>query len=235
MEEMIGNRKLVVTTHMVLDNPYGVPMIGNSYVTRIQDACLPSNLFIGKTYYYLTTEGNLIAFKIHAYTFVQPYVTYSATLYGLIQTPTETSWRHDVFNCLIFESAEDYYTYLETGKGNIKIERQNFNNDNSKSCFAPPFYLRKTYYWSKLSQRPKVTDTRMWRILITDTHIYVEVDYMHNQYRTEEEGFSSAEECIKHNIDGMKIVEFGDPKIVINVHIEEPKTPKVRVIKCIEE
>ena len=235
MEEMIGNRKLVVTTHMDLDNPYGVPMIGNSYVTRIQDACLPSNLFIGKTYYYLTTEGNLIAFKIHAYTFVQPYVTYSATLYGLIQTPTETSWRYDVFNCLIFESVDDYYTYLETGKGNIKIEKQSFNNDNSKSCFAPPFYLRKTYYWSKTSQRPKVTDTRMWRILITDTCVYVEVDYMHNQYRTEEEGFSSPEECIKHHIDGMKVVEFDDPKIVVNVHIEEPKTPKVRVIKFIED
>ena len=235
MEEMIGNRKLVVTTHMDLDNPYGVPMIGNSYVTRIQDACLPSNLFIGKTYYYLTTEGNLIAFKIHAYTFVQPYVTYSATLYGLIQTPTETSWRYDVFNCLIFESVDDYYTYLETGKGNIKIEKQSFNNDNSKSCFAPPFYLRKTYYWNKTSQRPKVTDTRMWRILITDTCVYVEVDYTHNQYRTEEEGFPSAEECIKHNIDGMKIVEFDDPKIVINVHIEEPKTPKVRVLKFIED
>ena len=233
MEEMIGNRKLVVTTHMDLDNPYGVPMIDKSYSICIHGGWLPSNLFIGKTYYHLTKEGNLIAFKIHAYTFVQLYS--DATLYGLIQTPTETSWRWDVFNGLIFESVEDYYTYLETGKGNIKIERQNFNNDNSKSCFDKSFYLRKTYYWNKLSQRPKVTDTRMWRILITDTHVYVEVDYMHNQYRTEEEGFSSAEECIKHNIDGMKIVEFDDPKIVINVHIEEPKTPKVRVIKCIEE
>ena len=233
MEEMIGNRKLVVTTHMNFDNPYGVPMIDKSYAICIHGGWLPSNLFIGKTYYHLTKEGNLIAFKIHAYTFVQLYS--DATLYGLIQTPTETSWRWDVFNGLIFESVEDYYTYLETGKGNIKIERQNFNNDNSKSCFDKSFYLRKTYYWNKSSQRPKVTDTRMWRILITDTHIYVEVDYMHNQYRTEEEGFSSPEECIKHHIDGMKIVEFDDPKIVVNVHIEEPKTPKVRVIKCIEE
>ena len=233
MEEMIGNRKLVVTTHMDLDNPYGVPMIDKSYAICIHGGWLPSNLFIGKTYYHLTKEGNLIAFKIHAYTFVQLYS--DATLYGLIQTPTETSWRWDVFNGLIFESVEDYYTYLETGKGNIIIKRQNFNNDNSKSCFDKSFYLRKTYYWNKSSQRPKVTDTRMWRILITDTHIYVEVDYMHNQYRTEEEGFSSAEECIKHNIDGMKIVEFDDPKIVVNVHIEEPKTPKVRVIKFIED
>ena len=75
----------------------------------------------------------------------------------------------------------------------------------------------------------------MWRILITDTHVYIEVDYMHHQYWTDEEGFSSPEECIKHNIDGMKIVEFDEPKVVVNVHIEEPKTPKVRVIKCIEE
>lgn len=234
MEEMIGNRKLVVTTNMYLDNPYGVPMIGKSCVISIYGGWLPSNLFIGKTYYYLTTEGNLIAFKIHAYTFIQLYDTYDATLYGLIQTPTETSWRWDVFNCLIFESVEDYYTYLETGKGNIKIERQNFNN-NSKSCFVKSFYLKKTYYWNQSSQRPKVTDTRMWRILITDTHVYIEVDYMHNQYRTEEEGFSSPEECIKHHIDGMKIVEFDDQKIVVNVHIEEPKTPKVRVLKFIDD
>ena len=233
MEEMIGNRKLVVTTHMNFDNPYGVPMIDESYATCIHGGWLPSNLFIGKTYYHLTKEGNLIAFKIHAYTFVQLYS--DATLYGLIQTPTETSWRADVFNGLIFESVEDYYTYLETGKGNIIINRQNFNNDNSNSCFAKSFYLDKTYYWNQSSQRPKVTHTRMWRILITDTHVYIEVDYMHHQYWTDEEGFSSPEECIKHNIDGMKIVEFDEPKVVVNVHIEEPKTPKVRVIKCIEE
>ena len=127
---MIGNRKLVVTTHMDLDNPYGVPMIDKSHATCIHAGWLPSNLFIGKTYYHLTKEGNLIAFKIHAYTFVQLYS--DATLYGLIQTPTETSWRWDVFNGLIFESVEDYYTYLETGKGNIKIERQNFNNDKNE-------------------------------------------------------------------------------------------------------
>ena len=228
MEEMIGNRKLVVTTHMDLDNPYGVPMIGKSYVIGISHGWLPSNLFIGKTYYHLTKEGNLIAFKIHAYTFIQLYCTYDATLYGLIQTPTETSWRWDVFNGLIFESVDDYYTYLETGKGNIIIKRQEFNGGKT-------FHLPKTYYWNKTSQRPKVTDTRMWRILITDTCVYVEVDYMHNQYRTEEEGFSSPEECIKHNIDGMKILEFDDPKIVINVHIEEPKTPKVRVLKFIDD
>lgn len=228
MEEMIGNRKLVVTTHMDLDNPYGVPLLGKPYSIGIYNGWLPSNLSIGKTYYHLTKEGNLIAFKIHAYTFVHVYGTSSSTLYGLIQTPTETSWRWDVFKDLIFESVDDYYTYLETGKGNIIINKEEFNGKAS-------FYLPKTYYWNKSYQRPQVTNTRMMRILITETHVYIEVDYTHNQYRTEEEGFPSAEECIKHHIDGMKIVEFDDPKIVINVHIEEPKTPKVRVIKFIDD
>ena len=136
---------------------------------------------------------------------------------------------------MIFESVEDYYTYLETGKGNIKIEKRPLNNDNRKSCFAPPFYLRKTYYWDKLSQRPKVTDTRMWRILITDTHVYIEVDYKHWENGEDTNGFPSAEECIKHHIDGMKIVEFDEPKVVVNIHIEKPKTPKVRVLKFIED
>lgn len=229
--EMIGNRKLVVTTHMGLDNFHNVPIIREGATIGIHNGWLPKNLSIGKTYYHLTKEGNLIAFKIHAYTFI--HGTYDATLYGLIQTPTETSWRCDVFNGLIFENVEDYYTYLESGKGNIIIEKQHFNekgNDNDTS-----FRLYKTYYWNKSYQRPKVTNTRMWRILITDTHIYVEVDYTHSQYCKRENGFSSAEECIKYNIDGMKIVDFDDPKVIVNIQIEEPKTPKVRVIKFIED
>ena len=223
---MIENRKLVVTTHMNLDNPYDVPMIDESYVTCLFRGWLPSNLSIGKTYYQLTKEGNLIAFKIHAYTFIQLHG--DAFPYGLIQTPTETSWRADVFNSLIFESLEDYYTYLETGKGNIRINKEEFNGEKI-------FYLNKTYYWNQSSQRPQVTHTRMWRILITDTHVYIEVDYMHHQYWKEEEGFSSPRECIKHHNDGMKIVDFDEPKVVVNVHIEETKIPKVRVLNFIDD
>ena len=121
--EMIGNRKLVVTTNMRLDNFHNVPLIRQDGTIGIH-GWLPKNLSIGKLYYFLSKEGNLVAFKIHAYTFVQH--AYSATLYGLIQTPTETSWRNDVFNGLIFESVEDYYTYLESGKGNIRIEKTTF-------------------------------------------------------------------------------------------------------------
>jgi len=226
--EMIGNRKLVVTTHMDLDNFYNVPPIEIQGATiGIYEGWLPKNLTIGKTYYHLTKGGNLIAFKIHAYTFLKRHGT---TLFGLIQTPTETSWRCDVFQGLIFENVEDYYTYLESGKGNINIEKQPFEYGSRKS-----FYLYKTYYWNKSKQRPQVTNTRMWRILITDTHVYIEVDYTHCQYCTRENGFSSAEECIKYNIDGMKIVDFDDPKVIVNIQIEEPKTPKVRVIKFIED
>lgn len=234
--EMIGNRKLVVTTHMDLDNFHNVPIIRKDATIGIHNGWLPKNLSIGKTYYHLTKEGNLIAFKIHAYTFIQR--TYDATLYGLIQTPTETSWRCDVFNGLIFENVEDYYTYLESGKGNIIIEKQHFNDGSGNyggyGC-VKTFYLYKTYYWNKSKQRPQVTNTRIWRILITDTHVYIEVDYTHSQYCTREKGFSSAEECIKYNIDGMKIVDFEDPKVIVNIQIEEPKTPKVRVIKFIED
>ena len=229
--EMIRNRKLVVTTNMRLDNFHNVPLIRQDGTIGIYDGWLPKNLSIGKLYYFLSKEGNLVAFKIHAYTFVKH--NYSTALYGLIQTPTETSWRNDVFDGLIFESVEDYYTYLESGKGNINIEKQPFNQKGND--YDTSFHLHKTYYWNKSKQRPQVTDTRMWRILITDTHIYVEVDYTHSQYRTREKGFSSAEECIKHNIDGMKIVDFDDPKVIINIQIEEPKTPKVRVIKFIED
>ena len=227
---MIGNRKLVVTTHMDLDNIPNVPMIYETPVISITDGWLPSNLSIGKTYYYLTEEDNLLAFKIHAYTFIKNKYrngSSSTFLYGLIQTPTETSWRCDVFNGLIFESVEDYYTYLETGKGNVIINRQKFAN--------PTFYLYKTYYWDKSSKRPELTYTDMWRILITDTHVYIEVDYRHWENGEDTNGFPSAEECIKHHIDGMKIVEFDEPKVVVNIHIEEPKTPKVRVLKFIDE
>lgn len=233
---MIGNRKLVVTTNMRLDNFHNVPIIREDATIGIHDGWFPKNLSIGKTYYHLTKGGNLIAFKIHAYTFIQR--TYDANLYGLIQTPTETSWRNDVFNGLIFENVEDYYTYLESGKGNITIEKQ-YLNDGSGNYGSygsvKSFNLYKTYYWNKSKQRPQVTTTRMWRILITDTHVYIEVDYIHCQYCTRENGFSSAEECIKYHIDGMKIVDFEDPKVIINIQIEEPKTPKVRVIKFIED
>lgn len=230
--EMIGNRKLVVTTHMDLDNFHNVPTIYIQDATiGIHDGWLPLNLSIGKTYYHLTKGGNLIAFKIHAYTFLKR--NYSATLFGLIQTPTETSWRCDVFQGLIFENVEDYYTYLESGKGNIIIQKQLFNEKGNNHDTS--FRLYKTYYWNKSRQRPQVTNTRMWRILITDTHVYIEVDYTHCQYGIRENGFSSAEECIKYNIDGMKIVDFEDPKVIVNIQIEEPKTPKVRVIKFIED
>lgn len=230
---MIGNRKLVVTTNMDLDNFHNVPMICKDGSATISIyGWLPKNLSIGKLYYFLSKGGNLVAFKIHAYTFVNHGVC-NYILCGLIQTPTETSWRNDVFNSLIFESVEDYYTYLESGKGNINIEKQPLNNKGNE--FDTSFHLFKTYYWNKLKQRPQVTNTRMWRILITDTHIYIEVDYTHSQYRTRENGFSSAEECIKYNIDGMKIVDFDDPKVIVNIQIEEPKTPKVRVVKFIED
>lgn len=228
-KEMVMGRELVIATN--LSNFDNVPNIGGmtkrGYATKLYTAKIPTNITIGATYYTLL-KGNLIAFKIRAYSFTQSFA--ETTTWCLVETPNETTWSCAFLQNLIFASVEDYYNYIASGVGNINIQYKFFTNLKENKGFE----LRKTYYWNRQEQRPKATSTRLYYVLVTDTKVYVGIDYNHNQYADNNIGYASGEDCIKANINGMKIIEFSEPNISFTLHIEEPKEPKVRVLRFID-
>jgi hypothetical protein len=228
MEKMVMGKKLVITTN--LKQFENVPQINsnNGYTLHLHDTKIPTNIVLGKIYYTIF-DGDLIAFRIKAYSYIQ--LTYSAKLCYLVENAIgDVYWDCTLLNGKIFESVEDYYTYLSSGVGNVQIEYAKFTNLNDGNGFC----LKNTYFWHKKNQRPQATETKLFYILIDEEHIYVGVDYTHRQYENIEQGFSSGEECIRANIDGMKIIEFAEPNISFSIKIEEPKEPKIRVLKFID-
>ena len=102
-KEMVMGRELVITTK--LDNFVNTPSIGDygkrAYTTKLFDAKIPRNITLGTTYYAFN-DGNLIAFKIRAYSFSQS-TAYCTTWY-MIETPLETTWSASFLNKPIFET-----------------------------------------------------------------------------------------------------------------------------------
>lgn len=223
---MLLGREVVLTTDFTAFKD--IPCIkANGSVLSLRMPFIPNNIVLGKTYYYLNCN-NLIAFKVRAYSF-RSSTGVKDVLIALIETPQGSRWSETIFEGKIFESVEDYYTYLASGKGLflVKKDRMTFRGNTDLEFL-------NTYFWHKGIARPQKTNTRMHYILITDTKVYVGVDYTHAQYGTREQGFMSGEDCIKANIDGMQIIDFAEPSVSINITIEEPTEPKVRVLKFID-
>lgn len=228
MKKMVMGRNLIITTN--LKQFEDVPQINHNsgYTLRLFDTEIPTNIVLGKIYYTIC-DGDLIAFRIKAYSYTQEYAI--TKLCYLVETAIgEVYWSCTLLKNNIFESVEDYYNYLESGVGNVKIEYSNFTNLNEGKGFC----LKNTYFWHKQKQRPHATETKIFYILIDEEHVYVGIDYTHGQYGKAEQGYSSGEECIKANIDGMNIIEFAEPNISFSIKIEEPKEPKIRVLKFID-
>jgi hypothetical protein len=226
---MVMGRKLVVTTNLsAFENVPNINGNNRSFEYQLFDAKIPTNIILGKTYYTIY-EGDFIAFRIKAYSYVQHFT--KSTLWCFVENAIgDAYWSNAILNNKIFESVEDYYNYLASGNGNVKIEYAYFSNLKDGKGFC----LKNTYYWHKEKQRPQTTDTKIHYILVDENNVYVGVDYTHRQYGKEEQGFTSGEECIKANVNGMKIIEFAEPKVSFSFHIEEPKEPKVRVLKFID-
>ena len=222
---MLLGREVVLTTDFTAFKD--IPCIkDNGSVISLYMPMIPNNIVLGKTYYYLNC-GDLIAFKVRAYSFRSEGA--KGVLVALIETPKGRWWSETIFEGKIFESVEDYYTYLASGKGLFFVKKDQMTfRGNTHLEFI------NTYFWHKGLARPQKTNTQMHYILITDTKIYIGVDYTHAQYGVREQGFTSGEDCIKANIEGMKIIEFAEPQININITIEEPTEPKVRVLKFID-
>lgn len=229
-KEMIMGKELVITTDLNKFN--GVPRLDGlrgEGVICIYSPKIPSNITLGKTYYYIDTNCHLVAFRIKAYSFVQAHPTDGKTM-CLVETPYKTFWDDKILSRPIFNSVEDYYTYLASGENRLEIKYTYFNNGDDKRSF----FLEKTYYWNEGKHRPQVTETKLHYVLITEKNVYIGVDYTHSQYCKKEMGYASGEDCIKANVDGMKIIEFAEPSIPFDLFIEEPKEPKVRVLKFID-
>lgn len=231
METMVMGKKLVITTN--LQQFENVPQIGgpgsNGYALHLYKPLIPTNITLGKTYYTIC-NGDLVAFRIKAYSYTQSFT--DTKLWCFVEMANgESKWDCNLWQYNIFESVEDYYTYIASGVGNIKIEYAKFTNNLED---LKGFSIKNTYYWNKKKQRPQVVETRMFYVLIDESNVYVGVDYNHAQYGKTEQGYSSGEDCIKANIDGMKIIKFAEPNISFSFNIEIPKEPKIRVLKFIE-
>ena len=170
----------------------------------------------------------------YEFVFIHPFGDGNGRMARLWQNIILCKW-NKVFEYIPIESQiktyqEDYYTYLASGKNKLEIKYTYFTNGDDNR----DFFLKKTYYWHKQKQRPQVTETKMHFVLITEKNVYIGVDYTHSQYSKNEMGYMSGEDCIKANIDGMKIIEFAEPTITLDLFIEEPKEPKVRVLRFID-
>ena len=147
----------------------------------------------------------------------------------LIQTPYGTEWRNDLYwhDARFFYSKEDYFNHLENGKGGFEIEFKYLTKLLDKSYGWGTICFKQSWEWN--GHCAEQVNSKISNIIINENGVNVIIDNCKGRYWTKED-------CIKANIDGMKIIDFPETDDTIKVTIEViPSNPIVRTISFIEQ
>lgn len=143
----------------------------------------------------------------------------------LVQTPYGTEWRNDITNAMFFYSKEEYFKHLETGTGGFSIEYKSFACLTNKGFGTMSF--KQSWKWNGHCAEPSVSLIR--HIVINENGINIILNNYDREYWTKDD-------CIKANIDGLKIIDFPETEHSIKVSIEVVKNePIVRTLTFMEQ
>ena len=143
----------------------------------------------------------------------------------LIQTPYGVEWTNNLHSVRFFHSKEEYFQHLENGNGGFEIKMEMVGH----LIGIPPMksvFFKKTWKWNgHCAERTQSCITNM---VINENGLNIILSNYKGEYW-------SKEDCIKANINGMKIVDFPETENSIKVSIEVVKTPPiVRTITFVE-
>jgi hypothetical protein len=182
--------------------------------------------------YYMVINNEITAFKFIGYSFT--------TEKYCIQTPNGIHWH--LLNCNLFESVQHYYDYVSGIGSPIKFETKGIDflkiNYKGKQMFKGRRVFDNFYYdveylsfrWDKQKNKPCPTQTYI------DACFYCEQGLIIN-INKDKSDFLNYADCVKNNLENMKIVDFGNDEMNININIVVNTAPKkiVRTITIIED
>lgn len=203
-----------------------LPQVNHSYIRKFS---IP-NLTIGKTYYKLTDEKSLQAFRILAITLEMngncEYVCY------LIQTPNSTNWERNYFTNVdvIFEEKDDLFSYLQGNtylnvntKWNSITDYFRELNDFRDEVFGEFYH---SWYINSRTKCANVASTNVKYVLLLEDSIEVCLEHKKDYY------FNTKEECLAHYLNGLVIDDFAEEE-EITIKVLPNKSSK-KVLQVIE-
>lgn len=195
------------------------------------DLIIPTNIEFNKTYYRYD-NNNLMAFRILAMSIGE--VNDKCTLFYLVQTPNNNPiWIPKFLNAnsILFSSTEHYLSYVAQQHKRLDLGFNPFYKafiHLSSSQYS--FEVSKTYVWDDYYKKPIARRTYMYYLLITENGITIGT----NHYSEKGKGYANLDDCIKSHLNNMQIIDFND-ECEITIHVQQNTTPKVHVLKFVEE
>lgn len=215
---------------------YGNANFYNTSFPSVDRLYYPNKIVCNETYYkYCSSSNQLVAFRVLAFSY-----NTIGELTCLIQQPNnQPRWLSNFIttNSIIFAKRNDYFEFIN---GNRKLnivgdwredwysfKRILLNNDYPlKECVSNGGTIYASYYWDNKDNSVKRTETII-------EHIYFTNEICHICVKHKNGTFSTKEECLAKKVDGLRIVEFAEEPLNINITIL-PNTPKVSVLKVLE-
>ena len=191
---------------------------------------IPYNIPYNKVLYTMI-DGKLTAIRFLMTTFVRDISDskkFSSTSNNyLIQTPYGLKWvTFHNGEGRFFETKEEYFQYIESGKGGFAIEtEQLYRLVNVPSTDRR--YFKECWEWDGLTAQKRNASIK--NIIINEDGVTIVLSKSVTNYW-------SKEECVKANLDGMEIVDFPQSNFSVSINIEiQPNKPIVRTLKFVED
>ena len=145
----------------------------------------------------------------------------------LIQTPYGLEWTNDYHRVRFFYSKEDYFKHLENGCEGFKIETKMIGH---LLGYNPPVgHLAFKQSWKWNGHCAEKAQSCITNMVINEDGLTIILSNYSSEYW-------SKEDCIKANIEGLKIVDFPETENSVKVTIEVVKSaPIIRTLSFIEE
>lgn len=143
----------------------------------------------------------------------------------LIQTPYGMEWVSDFYCYRFFYTKEDYFKHLENGSEGFSIKSEMLGH--ILGVFPGSHYdFKESWKWN--GHCAERTNSCITNMVINENGLNIILSNYKGEYW-------SKEDCVKANINGMKIVDFPETENSIKVSIEVVKTPPiVRTITLVE-
>lgn len=175
--------------------------------------------------YYKLIDDKLTAFKIKMCIFNKSAI-YNWTF--VVEFPNgEIKYINDflVRNDIVFNSKEDFFNYLQGNKCGFRILTERENN----SIIGNTISFYNTYVWDNKSQKPKPIRTPILGVILNENGFNYILENVKGAFR-------SAEECLKHKLNGLVIEEFPQETNINSLFIQTTSiTPLIRTLTFIEK
>ena len=184
---------------------------------------IPTKLEFNKTYYtFMSATNELRAFRVLALAVTDC----CGELCALVQYPnSEPIWVGGLFKKPIFETKEEYLNYAVSGSGTAELGWESFARVYPHYRYASVIGFRdKCWKWAEGQAKP-VYNPKIEYFFINEEGTFACVS---DGY------YISREECIKDNLNGVRINEFADEPVVIKTIIL-PATQKIHTLRFIED